>query len=182
MVMNERVYNNGVDRLRASDRVSRLEVARVVDNCMKDKNIKSVLDVGTGSGLFAEEFSKRGLKTAAIDANPEMVAASQNLLKGIDIREASAEKIPFEDNSFDLVFMGLVLHEVNDYMQSIKELYRIASKEAAILEWEYAEEEFGPPINHRLKSSFIRDIAEKAGFSNLEIIKLTNHILYKLYK
>lgn len=180
--MNERVYNNGVDRLRSSDRVLRLEVASVVDKCLKDNNIKSALDVGTGSGLFAEEFSKRGLKVAAIDPNPEMVAASQKFLKGFDIREAFAEKIPFEDNSFDLVFMGLVLHEVNDYLQSIKELYRVAIKEVSILEWEYAEEEFGPPIEHRLKSSFIREITEKAGFRNLEIVKLTNLILYKLYK
>jgi SAM-dependent methyltransferase len=75
--MNERVYNRGVDPLRSPERVSRLEVNRVVDNCLMDTNISSVLDVGTGSGLFAEEFSKRGLKVAAIDPNPEMITATQ---------------------------------------------------------------------------------------------------------
>jgi ubiquinone/menaquinone biosynthesis C-methylase UbiE len=180
--MNDRVYNSGVDRLRSSDRVSRLEVASVIDNCLKGNNITSVLDVGTGSGLFAEEFSKRGLQVAAIDPNPEMVAASQKFLTSLDVRQGSAEKIPFRDNSFDLVFMGLVLHEVNDYTRSIKELYRVALKEVSILEWEFKEEDYGPPLEHRLRSLFIQELAKEAGFRNVEVIKLTNLLLYKLYK
>jgi ubiquinone/menaquinone biosynthesis C-methylase UbiE len=180
--MNERVYNGGVDRLRSSDRVSRLEVGRVVDNCLSGKNITSVLDVGAGSGLFAEEFNKRGLHVAAIDPNPEMVAASQKFLTGLDVRQGSAEYIPFTDNSFDLVFMGLVLHEVNDYSKSIKELYRVAVKEVSILEWEYKQSDFGPPIEHRLTGTFIRKLAEESAFRNVEVIKLTDLLLYKLYK
>ena len=180
--MNERVYNRGVDPLRSPERVSRLEVNRVVDSCLMDTNISSVLDIGTGSGLFAEEFSKRGLKVAAIDPNPEMITATQNILPLIDIRKASAEEIPFEDNSFDLVFMGLVFHEVDNYIQALKEAYRIAQKEVSILEWEYLEQDFGPPLKHRLKSSFIEELAEKAGFKKVHVIKLTSLILYKLYK
>jgi ubiquinone/menaquinone biosynthesis C-methylase UbiE len=180
--MNERVYSRGVDPLRSPERVSRLEVNRVVDNCLINGDIVSVLDIGTGSGLFAEEFSKRGLSVAAIDPNPEMITATQNILPNIDIRKASAEDIPFEDNSFDLVFMGLVFHEVDDYLKAINEAYRISKKEVSILEWEYQEQDFGPPLKHRLKSSFIKELAEKAGFKKVEIIKLTNLILYKLYK
>jgi ubiquinone/menaquinone biosynthesis C-methylase UbiE len=180
--MNERVYNRGVDPLRSPERIARLEVNRVVDNCLINKNIASILDVGTGSGLFAEEFSKRGLGVAAIDPNPEMITATQNILPNIDICKASAEDIPFEDNSFDLVFMGLVFHEVDDYLKAINEAYRISQKEVSILEWEYLEQDFGPPLKHRLKSSFIQELAEKAGFQKVEIIKLTNLILYKLYK
>jgi ubiquinone/menaquinone biosynthesis C-methylase UbiE len=180
--MNDRVYNRGVDPLRSPERVARLEVKRVVDNCLINSNITSVLDIGTGSGLFAEEFSKRGLKVAAIDPNPEMIIATQNILPNIDIRKASAEEIPFEDNSFDLVFMGLVFHEVDDYSKTIEETFRISNKEVSLLEWEYLEQDFGPPLKHRLKSSFIEELAEKAGFKKVEIIKLTNLILYKLYK
>jgi len=180
--MNERVYNRGIDPLRSPERVLRLEVQSVIDNCLTTKDIASVLDVGTGSGLFAEEFNKRGLKVAAIDPSPEMVAATQNFLPGLDVRKASAEEVPFENNSFDLVFMGLVFHEVDNYSQAIKEAYRIANKEVSILEWEYLEQDFGPPLKHRLKSTFIRELAELAGFKTVEVVKLTNLILYKLYK
>jgi ubiquinone/menaquinone biosynthesis C-methylase UbiE len=180
--MNDRVYNRGADPLRSPERVSWLEVNRVVDNCLINGDIVSVLDIGTGSGLFVEEFGKRGLSVAAIDPNPEMITATQNILPNIDIRKASAEEVPFKDNSFDLVFMGLVFHEVDNYLLSIKEAYRIAKKEVSILEWEYLEQDFGPPLKHRLKSSFFEELAEKAGFKKVEIIKLTNLILYKLYK
>ena len=180
--MNERVYNRGVDPLRLPERVSRLEVKRVVDNCLINGDTASVLDIGTGSGLFVEEFSKRGLSVAAIDPNPEMILAAQNIIPGLDIRKASAEEVPFENNSFDLVFMGLVLHEVDNYSLAIKEAYRIAIKGVSILEWEYREQDFGPPFAHRLQSTFIKELAEKTGFIKVEVIKLTNLILYKLYK
>jgi ubiquinone/menaquinone biosynthesis C-methylase UbiE len=180
--MNERVYNRGVDPLRSPERVARLEVKRVVDVCLENGNISSALDVGTGSGLFAEEFNNRGLKIAAIDQNPEMITAVQNLLPGLDVREARAESIPFKDNSFDLVFMSLVLHEVDDYSQTIKETFRVSNKEVSILEWEYIEQEFGPPLKHRLQSTFIRQLAEEAGFKKVEVIKLKSLVLYKLLK
>lgn len=180
--MNERVYNRGVDPLRSPERVLRLEVKRVVDNCLINGEIESALDIGTGSGLFVEEFSKRGLSVAAIDPNPEMISAAQNFIPGLDIRKASAEKVPFKDHSFDLVFMGLVFHEVDNYSLAIKEAYRIAKKEVSILEWEYLEQDFGPPLKHRLKSTFIQELAEKAGFKKVHVIKLTSLILYKLFK
>jgi ubiquinone/menaquinone biosynthesis C-methylase UbiE len=145
--MNERVYNRGVDPLRSPERVARLEVGRVVDNCLINGNIKSALDIGTGSGLFVEEFSKRGLSVAAIDPNPEMISAVQNFIPGLDIHQASAEKVPFGDNSFDLVFMGLVFHEVDSYSLALKEAYRIAKKEVSMLEWEYLVQDFGPHLN-----------------------------------
>jgi ubiquinone/menaquinone biosynthesis C-methylase UbiE len=154
----------------------------VVDNCLTNRDIASALDVGTGSGLFAEEFSKRGLQVAAIDLNKEMITAVKNLLPDIDVREGRAENIPFKDNEFDLVFMGLVLHEVDDFSQTIKELYRVSQKEVSILEWEYLEQDFGPPLKHRLQSSFIRELAKEAGFKKVEVVKLTSLILYKLYK
>jgi ubiquinone/menaquinone biosynthesis C-methylase UbiE len=180
--MNERVYNNGIDRLRAPERIARLEVEKVVNLCLSGKDIKSVLDVGTGSGIFAEEFNKRGLKVSAIDTNPDMISAFKEYLPGLDIQLAPAEKIPFEDGSSDIVFMGLVLHEVDDYSKALSEAYRTAVKEVCILEWEYLEQESGPPIEHRLKSPVIEKLAHEAGFINVEVIKLTNFVLYKLSK
>jgi hypothetical protein len=78
--------------------------------------------------------------------------------------------------------MGLVFHEVENYIQVLKEASRIAQKEVSLLEWEYQEQEFGPPLEHRLQSTFIQELAEKAGFKKVEIIKLTSLILYKCIK
>ena len=49
--------------------------------------VTSILDVGTGSGLFAEVFFKRGLEVSGVDANPEMlIAARQFVPKGIFVK------------------------------------------------------------------------------------------------
>ena len=75
--MNERVYSSGVDKLRSAERIERLEVERVVDLCLKENGINSVLDIGTGSGVFAEGFFKRNLLVSGIDPNPEMIEAAK---------------------------------------------------------------------------------------------------------
>ncbi len=180
--MNERVYNSGVDRLRSPERIAKLGIAQVVDNCLMDKDILSVLDVGTGSGVFAEEFLKHGLKVSAIDPNPEMISVFEKFLPDIEIKKASAENIPFEDRSFNLVFMGLVFHEVDDYSKSLMESFRIADNAVSILEWEFKQQDFGPPIDHRLKSTFIEKLAKDTGFKKVKIVSITNLTLYKLFK
>lgn len=178
---NERVYNRGVDMLRSPDRTARLEVERVVDLCLSD-NIKSVLDIGTGSALFAETFYKQGIKVSGIDTNPEMIKAAEQFVPEGQFKLAPAENLPFPENSFDLTFFGVVFHEVDDYLKALSEAYRVSVKSTAILEWFYRIEDFGPLLEHRLKSEFMKEIAIKTGYRNFEEIKLNNLVLYKLTK
>jgi ubiquinone/menaquinone biosynthesis C-methylase UbiE len=178
--MNDRVYANNVEKLRSAERRERLEVKRVVDLCLEKGDIKSVLDVGTGSGLFAEEFYGRHIAAAGVDINPEMIKAAKEYLPECEFRLSAAEEIQFPDKSFDLVFMGLVFHEVDDYYKALKEAKRIASVAAAILEWPYIKEEKGPAIEIRIKEEFIKELAAKAGYSKVEVYPLNQLVLYKL--
>ncbi|HCY76243.1 MAG TPA: hypothetical protein DHV28_10010 [Ignavibacteriales bacterium] len=176
--MNDRVYNNGVDRLRSPERVERLEVDRVVDLCLDHNQIKSVLDVGTGSGLFAGAFAKRNIKIAGADLNPDMLETAKKYLPDTEFKVAVAEDLPFEDNSFDLVFMGVLLHEVNDFTKALQEAKRVAVKQVSVLEWKYAVEDFGPPLEHRLSEEFLSQLSDKVGFSKMEVVPLKNLMLY----
>jgi 2-polyprenyl-3-methyl-5-hydroxy-6-metoxy-1,4-benzoquinol methylase len=74
--MHERRYNGEVERLRATQRVALLEVNRVVDLCLEGIQAMNILDVGTGGGIFAEAFSKRGMNVTGIDP---MVGHSERL-------------------------------------------------------------------------------------------------------
>ena len=56
--MHERRFTGDVERLRAPERIARLEVDRVVNLCLEGTRVDNVLDVGTGSGIFAEAFSE----------------------------------------------------------------------------------------------------------------------------
>jgi hypothetical protein len=50
------------------------------------------------------------------------------------------------------------------------------------LEWQYKHEEFGPPLKHRLKEEFIRDLAISTGYRDVAAAPLGTLVLYKLFK
>ena len=179
--MHERRFNREIERLRDPERVARLEVQRVVDLSLENlEGVRTVLDVGTGSGLFAENFSAHGLAVTGIDANPEMLPAARQDVPSGTFREGVAEKLPFEDGAFDLVFMGLLLHETDDAQAALSEARRVASKRVAILEWPDEEQSFGPPREHRLSYDEITSLAQQAGFKEVEHVRLENLMLYRI--
>ncbi len=178
--MHEKLYDGSVDRLRAPERVARLEVDRVVALCLESVDLKSVLDVGVGSGLFAEAFVQHGLEVAGVDVNPEMIVAAKRFVPKGDFRESTAEALPYPNASFDLVFFGLLLHESDEPLKVLQEAGRVSCQRICILEWPYQEEEFGPPLAHRLNLTQIADLAQNAGFAHLESIPLAYLVLYRL--
>jgi ubiquinone/menaquinone biosynthesis C-methylase UbiE len=103
-------------------------------------------------------------------------------LPDCEFKISAAEELPYDDNSFDMIFMGVVFHEVDNYIKVLKETKRVAVKSVSILEWNYKTEEYGPPIEHRLSEQFLRKIAEESGFTIVERIPMKNLILYRLYK
>ena len=72
---------------------------------------KRVLDVGCGTGenlrVFAESF---GCHVAGVDSSEGMLAEARRKLPAADLRHGAAERLPFEDDSFDAVWMSLVVH------------------------------------------------------------------------
>ncbi|MBP1703805.1 MAG: Methyltransferase type 11 [Chloroflexi bacterium] len=178
--MHEKQFDGAVERLRSPERVVRLEVERVADLCLESGGFKTVLDVGVGSGIFAEAFSRRGLVVAGVDINPQMVTAARQFVPQGDFREAPAEALPYPDGSFDLVFMGLLLHESDEPRKVLQEARRVTCRQVCILEWPYLEEEFGPPLAHRLKPADIAEMSRQAGFARLETVQLNHLVLYRL--
>lgn len=178
--MHEKRFDGGINKLRAPERVARLEVERVVDLCLEGVEIKNVLDVGTGSGLFAESFFNRGLQVAGIDANPEMLPAARHYVPQGDFREATAEALPFADASFDLVFLGLLLHESDDPLKALRETRRVSRQRVCILEWPYLDGEIGPPLAHRINPAEFSILARKVGFVKMATQELANLVFYSL--
>jgi ubiquinone/menaquinone biosynthesis C-methylase UbiE len=179
---NERVFSQGPDKLRSSERRGRLEVEKVVQQCLHDGTVKTLLDIGTGSGLFAEAFHKAGVSVAGVDINREMIDAAKRYLPESEFIVAPAEGLPFADGSFDSTFFGLVFHEVSDYTKALHEAYRVARCCTFVLEWQYKQEDFGPPLEHRLTQKFIRDLSLSRGFRSVSAIPLGTLVLYRLLK
>ena len=178
--MNEKTYTGTADRLRRNERVEMIEIDRVVELIFDKTGISSVLDVGTGSGLFAEAFCKANKTTAGIDISENMIVEANRLVPDADFRIGNADAIPFDEKSFDLVFFGHVLHESSDIHVTLVEAARVARMRIAILEWPYVEEENGPPLAHRLKPEDLVSCAKKLGMTQIETIQLKHMVLYSI--
>lgn len=87
-----------------------------------------VLDVGTGPGLVAAEVAKRGAKALGIDFSEAMIAEAKQLHPEVEFKEASAEALPFDDESFDCVAGNFVLHHLGQPDVAMSEAYRVLRK------------------------------------------------------
>ncbi len=176
--MNERTFHGDISRLRSPERMARLEVDRVVELCLSDNAIQSMLDVGTGSGIFAEAFAARGLRVGGVDANAEMIRTAQQYVPDGDFRHAAMEELPFANGTFDLVFLGHVLHEADDLHKALGEAHRVARVRVAVLEWPYRQEEQGPPLEHRLNPTAVMQLANEIGFPKMQVQALRHMNLF----
>lgn len=177
--MHERRFHGDIARLRNPDRIARLEVARVVDlACAGVKEIHSVLDIGTGTGLFAEEFAARGVTLTGVDANPEMIAAARQFVPAGDFKLGIAEQLPISGATFDVVFMGLVLHEADEPLKALQEAFRVCAQRLAVLEWPYRAQDFGPGLEERIPPAQMETWSQTLGFKQLRWTELKEVTLY----
>jgi ubiquinone/menaquinone biosynthesis C-methylase UbiE len=109
-----------------------------------------------------------------------MLPAAQQYVPAGIFREGVAERLPFLDGSFDLVFMGLLLHETDDILAALREAHRVAAMRLAILEWPDEDQSFGPPREHRLSYEKITSLARQVGFKGIAVIRLEHLVLYLL--
>ena len=94
-----------------------------------------VLEISSGTGLDSEiiisQLSEEGSFTS-IDISPDMVKIAYNRLKNSKINKnitvGNACSLPFNDNSFDIVFCNHVLEHIQDDTKAMKELYRVMKK------------------------------------------------------
>jgi ubiquinone/menaquinone biosynthesis C-methylase UbiE len=178
--MHEKRFEGDISRLRNTERIARLDVEQVLSLCLEHANFESALDIGTGTGVFAEGFVKRGTSVYAVDVNPNMIPAARSYVPAAFFSVATAEALPYGDARFDLVFMGLLLHESDEQIQVLREARRVVRKRVGILEWAYREEDFGAPLEQRIAPDKLRIMAKQAGFKVIEEIPLSKLMFYRL--
>jgi demethylmenaquinone methyltransferase / 2-methoxy-6-polyprenyl-1,4-benzoquinol methylase len=100
-----------------------------------------VLDVATGTGLVAAELIRRGYRVTGVDQSTEMLSrARQRFGDDVELVEASAEALPFADDSFDHLTVTYLLRYVSDPRATVSELARVVRPGGVV-----ASLEFGVP-------------------------------------
>ncbi len=105
------------------------------------------LDVGCGPGaLTAELVSRLGSgAVSAVDPSASFVAAARKRNPGVDVAQASAERLPFPDASFDATLAQLVIHFMSDPVAGLAEMRRVTRRGGVVAAcvWDHAGDQ-GP--------------------------------------
>lgn len=92
----------------------------------------TALDVGAGRGIASYALAMDGFTVTALEPNPSALVgaaairdmAAQGGL-AINVCEEFSERLPFENNSFDVVFARAVLHHTSDLKSACAEFLRV---------------------------------------------------------
>ena len=97
----------------------------------KPARYERALEIGAGTGYFTLNLLKAGIVEhgVATDISPGMLAAlersARRLALPVETACCEAAVLPFEDDSFDLVFGHAVLHHLTDLEASFREFRRV---------------------------------------------------------
>ena len=97
----------------------------------------SALEVGCGGGILSEEIAKMGFITTGLDPSEQSLNiaikhANDNNLK-IKYEIGTGENLPFQNDSFDVIFCCDVLEHVHDLPKVISEISRVLKNQGIFI-------------------------------------------------
>jgi ubiquinone/menaquinone biosynthesis C-methylase UbiE len=118
------------DETRGLPKKTMNQVMAVLVKHLKDRN--KVLEIGVGTGRFAEPLQKEGIDVVGIDISEIML--DKALKKGLsNLMMGDCCTLPFKDSSFDTVISVHVLHLLPYWDIAISEINRVTRRELVSL-------------------------------------------------
>jgi ubiquinone/menaquinone biosynthesis C-methylase UbiE len=121
----------GIDFGEVGQRQVRLKLVKALGG-LGGRHFGDALEIGSGTGYFSLNLVQLGLidRLTATDISPgmlERLAGTAEALGLADVKTVvtEAEVLPFEDESFDLVFGHAVLHHIPDLDKAFAEFRRV---------------------------------------------------------
>ncbi len=168
------------------------------DMLIREGDIKpedAVLDIGCGSASYIIDLLKEvSLEKAVCAVEPseaQFELAQQNLADAkltskVDIRKGFASPLPFEADSFDVVYASFIFkHFADDTLtEALKDAYRVLKPGGRFLGWEFAR--VTNPVFKKLAKNpkkamqnfrefdDFEPFLKKAGFNNIEEFEVKN--------
>lgn len=118
---------------------------------------KHTLEIGLGLGADSEQIIRRGAIWSGIDLTAESVERVRirfalRRLPFNTLKQGSVLSIPFDANSFDIVFSHGVLHHVPDIDRAQSEIFRVLKSGGELIVMLYSK----ISLNYLMSISFVR--------------------------
>jgi len=94
---------------------------------LKNTKYNNLLDIGCGTGYLIDMLSKENnAKYTGLDLSPEMLKeAKKKKMKNATFVEGRSDKLPFEDNTFDVVTCSQSFHHYPETDKPLQEALRV---------------------------------------------------------
>lgn len=94
-----------------------------------DARSKDVLEIGVGLGADHQRFAEAGARLSGVDLTERAIDHTDRRLAAFGLQSrlqtADAERLPFDDSSFDIVYSWGVLHHSPNTPKAIDEVWRV---------------------------------------------------------
>lgn len=119
-------------------------VKNIAIDSLKIFNGARVLDLGTGTGDLGGLILKKYPKCSVIgvDASFKMLEIANKKFPDIKFLKQNAEKLEFNDSSFDFVVSGFLLRNVQNKDAVLLEVYRILKRGGYFMQLDFGEKNF----------------------------------------
>ena len=112
----------------------------------------ALLDVGCGTGTTDRHFVSRVRKLHGVDVSEEMLVQARRTVPTAEFSWYDGEKLPFADESFDVVVGICVLHHVpvSNRFNMVSEMVRVTRSEGVVAVFEHNP--FNPLTRHAVNT------------------------------
>jgi 2-polyprenyl-3-methyl-5-hydroxy-6-metoxy-1,4-benzoquinol methylase len=86
---------------------------------------RKILEVGCGVGTIVFELTRQGHEVCGIDISQEAIAHGLEKYGDVDLRVGAAEKLPFVNETFDVVLSFDLLEHIAEVDQHLSETHRV---------------------------------------------------------
>jgi SAM-dependent methyltransferase len=137
------------------------------------------IDVGCGPGALTRRLVDLlgADAVSGIDPSPSFVAAAQQRFPGVDVRQGTAEALPYDDDVFDAALAQLVVHFMSDPVGGIREMARVVRPGGVVAAcvWDHSDQ--GGPLSGywasvRELDPSARDEADLAGAREGDLVRI----------
>ena len=160
--------------------------AYCLSNIIQNLNLKTILEVGAGEltqyFLIKKDLDKKNYKierSCGLDLSLKRLEVGKEFLNSknqeIEIFQANAEKMPFRDNEFDILYTCHCLEQVPHLLEScLKEMVRVSKKYVVLIEPSY---EFTNKVtrNHIYRKNYVK-------ISDKSLNKILKNFKFKRFK
>ena len=165
------IHFKNYDKFRYSTESHILQELNGID--FKNKN---VLEIGIGQAADSEQIVNRGGIWNGLDITDAAIERAKtrfsiNKMKYGEIKKGSAIKIPWPDNTFDIVYSHGVLHHIKNIEIAQQEISRVLKPKGELVIMLYNKNS----LNYWISIRFIRRVS-------LLIIFLLNKLNFKIFK